>query len=586
MALMGELRRRNIFKVSLAYAIVSWLVTQIADVILPIFHAPDWIMQVLVLFLVLGFPIAVLLAWAYELTPDGLKPSSDVDRSQSITAKTGQKLNYVVISLLAIAVTFMVIDNYVFTDLGDSEFDVGYRRSIAVIPFMNRSATEENAEFLTDGIHDELLTRLAQIADLRVVSRTSVMEYRNTTRNIRQIGEELGVGSILEGGVQRDGDELRINVQLIDALTDEHIWAQTYDRGLSASNLFAIQSEMSASIADQLKATLTDEEQQRIDSVPTESMPALEAYFAGKQAVNLRGTKSLQLAIEHFEHAVDIDPQFSLAWAGLAEAWLELPNYIADTDPARVRLRSSAAANRAIALDPGSPTAAAVLGWHQLLHDYDWSGAEKSFQLALATDATNVNALHWYSHLMSWQGRHEEAIVAAEKALAIDPLSRLMATNYSYILADAGKWDKAFEIGDRTLKDDPFVSLMGDLWIGKMRARRPEAAAAQLLRWANVTGRSNDAAIDLGELLVEAQTNGTSVKVSDDLIVRLQIATEVPEIYAAIGDRENTIASLQNAHRTGTGFRSLLSMRINPSYDFIRDDPRFIELLAKIGLAE
>ena len=583
---LGELRRRNIFKVSLVYALVSWLVVQVADVILPAFNAPAWIMQVLILLLVLAFPIAVLLAWAYELTPSGLVATADVDRTQSITVQTGQKLNHIVIVLLGIAVVFLIGDNYIFVEPQTPQIDVDYRRSIAVLPFINRSADEENAEFLSEGVHDELMTRLAQISDLRVISRTSVMEYKDTTRNIRQIGEELGVGSILEGGVQRADDTVRINVQLIDTRTDEHIWAETYDRELNATNLFEIQSEISMAIAEQLKATLSDQEQERIGVIPTDSMEALEAYFSGKRALNQRGPDSMRIAIDAFKQAVSIDPKFSLAWSGLAEAWLELPNYVAVTDTVRVRIEAAAAANRAIALDPDSPNAAATLGWHQLLHNYDWGGAETSFKDALAVDASNVNALHWYSHLLSWQGKHDEAIAVARKALEADPRSTLMFTNLSYILMDARQWDEAFDIGAEVLQREPYSALMANMWIGKIRARRPLEAAIQLQEWARATGRDVEAAMALGELIVRSQSGEADVEAPEDLIARLEIGAEVPEIYAGLGNAEKTITTLQNAYQTGIGFRSLLSMRINPSYDFIRDDPRFIELLGEIGLAE
>jgi len=583
---LGELRRRNIFKVSLAYAIVSWLLVQIADVALPTFNAPTWVMQVLILLLMLAFPIAVLLAWAYELTPTGLVSTADVDRTQSITVQTGKKLNFIVIALLGIAVAYLAIDNYVLTDPVILQPDVDYRRSLAVIPFINRSADEENAEFFSDGIHDELLTRLAQISDLRVISRTSVMKYKDTTKNMRQIGEELGVGSILEGGVQRAGDVVRINMQLIDARTDEHIWADTYERELNAANLFAIQAEISTTIADELDAQLNDAEQERIGTVPTESMEALEAHFAGRAAVSRRGPDSMLAAIEHFKRAVDIDPQFALAWAGLAEAWLELPNYVSDTDPIRVRTEATAAANRAIALDQDSPDAAAVLGWHQLLHNYDWQSAEQSFQSALAVDASNVNALHWYSHLLSWQGNHNEAIAFARNALEADPLSTLMHTNLEYILADARQWDEAFAVGDAILAREPYSSVMANMWIAKLRAHRFDSAAVQLENWAQATNRDTEVAAELGRIFIALQDSEEPIEFPDELIGRMGVGTEVPEIYAAAGDTEKTITALQSAYKSGVGFRSLLSMRINPSYDFIREDPRFITLLEQIGLGE
>jgi TolB-like protein/tetratricopeptide (TPR) repeat protein len=583
---LGELRRRNIFKVSLAYALVSWLLVQIADVILPTFNAPTWVMQVLVLFLVLAFPIAVLLAWAYELTPTGLVATADVDRTQSITVQTGRKLNNIVVALLGVAVVFLIVDIYVLKEPDTPVVDVDYRRSIAVIPFVNRSADDEDAEFFSDGIHDELLTRLAQISGLRVISRTSVMEYRNTTKNMKQIGEELGVGSILEGAVQRSGDDLRINMQLIDTKTDEHIWADTFDRELTAASVFAIQSEISMTIADALDAELNDAEEKRVRAVPTESMDALEAYFQGKQAVRRRTPEGMLTAIEHFDRAVEIDPRFGLAWSGLAEAWIELPNYVADTDPMHVRTEATAATNRAIALNPDSPNAAATFGWHQLLYNHDWAGSEKSFRNALSLDATNVNALHWYSHLLSWQGQHEEAIATARKALQADPLSILMLTNLSYILADAKQWDEAFKVGEEALSRDAYSSLMANLWIDQMRARRPLDAAIQLQQWAAATQRDIEAARELGELIVRAQSGESDIDIPDDLIEKMDLGTELAEVYAAIGNAEKTIAALQNAQKTGAGFRSLLSMRINPSYDFVRDDPRFVALLQEIGLAD
>jgi len=581
MAILGEMRRRNIFKVSLAYAIVSWLIVQVADIVLPTFNAPQWVMQVLVLMLILLFPIAVLLSWAFELTPEGFKATADIDRTQSITVRTGRKLNHIVIGLLALAVIVLVLENYVFRTEAEPDPDVAYRRSIAVLPFANRSAEEEDAEFLADGIHDELLTRLAKISDLRVISRTSVLEYRNTTRNITEIGQELGVGSILEGGVQRSGEQIRINVQLIDAVTDEHIWADTYDRELSAASVFAIQSEISAAIAKALEAELSEDELERIDAVPTENLAALQAYFAGKQLVERRTTDSLHAAIAAFERAVSFDPAFADAWAGIAEGWLELPAYDAAADPLRVQREASSAVIRAVTLDPDSPLALAALGWHLLLHNYDWDGAEEAFRKALQVEPTNINALHWYSHLLSWQGKQQDAIAAAELALRSDPLSPLMKMNVNYILIDAGRWDEALSFSDLSINDYP--SLGGNLLVGALRSRRGTEVARLLPLWVEATGRDGEAAAELSELVVRALDEEEAVALPAELVERLDLG-EAPEYYAAFRDAENTILSLQNANRSGFGVRSLLSMKINPSYDFVREDPRFMALLEEVGL--
>jgi TolB-like protein len=586
MSLIGELQRRNVIKVSLAYIIVSWLLIQIADVILPTFGAPPWVMPVFVSFVALGLPVAILLAWAFEMTPDGIKATSSVEKTQSTTSITGQRLNYIVISLLALAVVFMVVDNYVLESPQIPAEGVDYRRAIAVIPFVNRSEASENAEFLADGLHDELLTRLAKVADLRVISRTSVMQYRNTTKNVLQIGEELGVGSILEGGVQRSGNTVRINMQLIDARTDEHLWAEIYDSELNAANVFAIQSKISSEIVEALQAKLSPAEQQRISAVPTENMEALEAYFSAKQMLETRSPESLLAAIEEFHKATVFDPDFSLAWAGLAEAWIELPNYSPFADPARVRRESEVATNRAVELDPESPYALAVLGWHKLLNNYDWIGANDAFNRALEIETTNVNALHWQSHLLAWQGRYDEAIFAAKAALDSDPFSILMATNLSYVLGDARLWDQAFEVSDGILRKENYVSALENRWISNMRARRAAEAAKYLRQWASATGRSVEAANELGQQLIRHIDSGIEEELTESTIARLQLRAELAEIYAALGNVEGTIQSLQSSYESGTGIRSLLSLRINPSYDFVRGDPRFVDLLNKIGLAE
>ena len=587
MSLFGELRRRNVFRVSAAYLILSWLLIQIADVMLPTFGAPSWVMQVLVLFLALGFPVAILLAWAFEMTPDGIRPTSSVANLPGNSPQSGQRLNYIVISLLAIAVVFMVVDNYLPEDTANSagnNFD--YRRSIAVLPFANRSAASENAEFLAVGLHDELLTRLAKVSELKVISRTSVMEYEDTTKNMLQIGEELGVGSILEGGVQRSGDTVRINMQLIDARTDEHLWAEIYDGELSAANVFAIQSKISAEIAAALQATLSEAEQQRISAVPTDNMAALEAYFSGQKMLETRSAESLLASIDEFNKSLSHDAEFGLAWAGLAESWIELPNYSPFTDPARVRRESEIAANKAVEFDPESPYALAVLGWHRLLNNYDWAGANEAFESALKIDASNVNALHWKSHLLSWQGKHEEAIVVANAAVDSDPLSVLMETNLFYILSDARKWEQAFEISADILRRELYVSTLENVWVANTRARRAEDAADALRQWAVVTGRDVEAAEEVGRLLILYIDSGKTEKLTESTIANLQMRAELPEVYAALGDFEGTIQALQSAYEGGTGIRSLLSIRINPSYDFVRADPRFIDLLAKVGLEE
>ncbi len=314
MSFFSELKRRNVFKVAVAYIIVAWILLQVSDTLVPALRLPEWFHSGVAFLLILGFPIALIFAWAFELTPEGIKLEKNVVRSESTTHLTSRKLGFGIIGLMAVAILYLVWDNYVLDEapsntagkVADESMaaTVEIDKSIAVIPFINRSAEASDAYFV-DGIHDEILTHLAKLSGIhKVISRTSVERYRGTTKSIPEIAQKLGVTHILEGGVQRAGDRVRINVQLIDAKTDKHLWAGTYDRQLTAANIFAIQSEIATFIAEALRATLSPEEQIRLDSVPTKSLAALEAYFLGKQRVAKRTSVALTEANDFFQQAI------------------------------------------------------------------------------------------------------------------------------------------------------------------------------------------------------------------------------------------------------------------------------------------
>jgi len=583
----GELKRRNVVRVAVAYAIVSWLILQLTDVLIPLLSLPDWIGRLVFLLLVIGFPLSLILAWAFELTPEGIKLEKDVVRSESVTHLTGRKLDFFIIAALSLVLVFVVVDQYVLEEPSLSPEVAESLRSIAVLPFANRSAEEENAAFFSDGIHDELLTRLAKIADLKVISRTSVMKYRDTTKNMRQIGAELGVGSILEGGVQRAGDRVRINVQLIDAQTDEHLWADTYERELSTTNIFSIQSEISVAIAKALRATLTPDEQERLAAVPTESMEALEAYFAGKQLADQRTEVAIEAAIPKFEQAIAYDSNFALAHAGLAYAWLLMPEYSASIDRGLTRTISEEAAARSLELNPDLPEGLTVMAWNHLIHQYDWVLAENLLRKALKVQTNNSDALHWLSHVLSWQGYHDEAIKIAERAVESNPFSPLMKMNLSYILMDARQYERSIKVRDETLELQPdYPELWRNMWLTFLRATLYGDATNAITNWARGTGRNPQAASHLGRLLQRYPETGMPVELPNELLDELEIGSEnLGQIYAAAGDGETALAELRTALDEHAGSRSVLSMKINPLYDFIRDDPRFIEMQEEAGLS-
>jgi TolB-like protein/Tfp pilus assembly protein PilF len=461
MSLITELKRRNVFRVGAAYGIVGWLLVEVSSVFLPTFGAPDWVMKVVSFLVILGFPLAVILAWAFELTPEGIKRETAVEPAESIRHSTGRKLNFAIIALLVVALTYVVLDKYVFeaepegvhaltqaehakgaTEQASGAEPAGREKSIAVLPFANRSVKEEDA-FFVDGMHDDILTHLAKIRSLKVISRTSVMEYRDTEKNMKTIGRELGAASILEGGVQRSGDHVRINMQLIDAETDDHLWAEIFDRQLTAENLFSIQTEIATAIAEALRAALSPEERDRLAAVPTENLEAYEAYLIGRQRLADRTTGAFVKAVEYFERAIRLDPAFALAYVGLAEAYV-LQVFYSGLPPEETLEKGRVAAEQALKLDDQLGEAYNALAAIKEDMD-DFKGAEAAYKRALELNPNHVGTYHWYGYMLRDGGRPEEALALHRRAIELDPLSGIIMTNMVGDLLALGRYDEAME---------------------------------------------------------------------------------------------------------------------------------------------
>ena len=447
MSFIKELQRRNVIKVGAVYVVVAWLLVQIADTTFPILQLPDWTVTLVTVLLLIGFPIALIFAWAFELTPEGIKLEKNVVRSESITHLTGRKLDFYIIGLMAVAIIYLVLDNYVPEKASPPTIEdvttsapAEIARSIAVLPFRNRSASAEDAYFV-DGIHDDILMQLTKLSSLeKVISSTSMEQYRDTNKSLPQIGRELGVATILEGGVQRAGDRVRINVQLIDAATDEHLWAESFDRQLTAENIFAIQSEIAIAVAEALQATLSEDEQQRLATVPTESLPALEAYFLGRQSLATRATDNLTKAADLFQRAIELDPDFALAYAGLADAY-QLQAFYVGLPQDEMNAKSELAINKALELDDRLGEAYASLGLLKL--NTDPKSAEAAFKRALTLNPNYSSAHQWYCWLLDMLGRAEESLAHSKIAVELDPLSPTVNHTLGWSYVELGRYDEA-----------------------------------------------------------------------------------------------------------------------------------------------
>jgi TolB-like protein len=428
LSLFDELKRRKVFRVAIAYVVGAWVIVQVTDIVADNFNAPDWVMQMIIALLVVGLPVSLILAWAFDLTPEGIIRAQDDDTSEPALSNTQ---TYGLLGGMFAAVAVIL---YLIWPQTPPPPPTAFDNSIAVLPFANDSVAEENAEFFAVGMHDELLTRLADITALKVISRTSVMEYRDTTKNMRQIGEELGVVYLLEGRVQRAGDRLRIIIQLIDAASDEHLWQDTYDRELTAENIFAVQAEMATSIATELHQTLSPEMTAKLDERPTQNTRAYDFYLSGE--VYLKRLQA-DVAARQFERAIEEDPMFALAWAALSRAhsraYWEGRDRIGEQHLEKAR----DAAATAFKLVPNLPQAHFAMGYFYM---YVTREHEKSLAALLeaARDmAGSSEVQQTIAEVQRRVGDFEASIATTARAIELDPRNtRLLlqqATSYAYI---------------------------------------------------------------------------------------------------------------------------------------------------------
>ncbi|MEE4638361.1 MAG: tetratricopeptide repeat protein, partial [Wenzhouxiangella sp.] len=454
-SLFTELKRRNVFRVGLFYIVSAWLVIQVAETILPIFDVPGVALRAVVLILVLGFPPALIFAWIFELTPEGLKLDKNAQTNPSAKSQIADKLNVATLVVAILAIGLLAFDRLVpeperiraagtvptiesrpgFEAATTSNLSAGddvigtqpesiSRQSVAVLPFTTRSSDPEDA-FFTDGMHDDLLTQLAKIAALKVISRTSVMEYQDTTKKLPEIARELGVAAVVEGGVQRAGNRVRINAQLIEADTDLHLWAETYDRELSAENIFEIQTEIVRSIALALEATLTSSEEEQLSQILTDNLAAWEAYRRGLHLLNGITAVEAQQAAAEARRAIDLDPQFAAAYGLLARAHMT-DFWFFGADPAdRTAAGRAIAAGREIDADsPQLDTAEAYFHYWGFL-DYDRALAAVDRALLAIPNDAELYKVRGYA--LRRAGRFAETIEAFERAHVLDPRSSVAA---------------------------------------------------------------------------------------------------------------------------------------------------------------
>ncbi len=453
----AELKRRNVYKVAAAYAVAAWLLIQIATQVFPFFQIPNWAVQLVVLLLVLGFPVAMILSWAFEITPEGIKREEEIDRRKSIARKTGRKLTALVVVLAAAAVGLMVF-RLVRSQAGSREQSALTlpieSKSIAVLPFENLSDEKANAYFAA-GIQDEILTRLSKIADLKVISRTSTEHYQSVPGNLSEIAQQLGVAHILEGSVQKQGDRIRVAVKLIKAANDSYLWAEIFDRNIT--DIFSVETEVAKTIADQLQAKLTGREQQVIAAKPTDNPGAYDAYLRGL-AYTLRtlNTPANYLgAQKYFREAVRLDPKFALAWALLSN--VDARGYrtlnLQPTDALREEARQ--AADTALTLQPHLGEALVAKGYYYFGCLKDLKTAVGYFEQARQFLPNSSRIPEALAYITRSQGEWERSESYFKEAGRLDPRNVSLLTRHAQLYITLRRFPDAARKLDQILQITP-----------------------------------------------------------------------------------------------------------------------------------
>ena len=585
MSLFVELKRRNVFRVGAAYVVVSWLLLQVFDVIAPILELPPWAPKLLLLLIAIGFIPALVFAWAFELTPEGVKLEKDVDRSVSVSRQTGRKLDRVIIGVLVAVIFMMVAERLWFTGPDEQQQAAvsvpvsGLAKSIAVLPFDTRSMIESDRYF-SAGIHDDLLTQLAKIEAIKVISRTSVMQYENTTRPLREIAAELGVATILEGGIQRAGDRVRINAQLIEAESDTHLWAETWDKELTASNIFEIQSELATLIASALRAELAPEVQRRIDEQPTESLEAYELTLRGRYLMDKEMTEeNLDSAASLFREAIRLDPQYAAAWAGLAQALAELVGWHYRPEK-ELWPQARQAAEKAVELDPNLSDALLALGDMQRM-ERQYEEGEKTFLKAIELSPGSADAHSRYSDLLRDAQRLEESLYEIRRAVELDPHLMRIRESLLQNIYFGRDFDGVLEEANAVLELEPGAAGAW-YWKSLALALKGDFAAAEeaMLKAIELDPGNSYYGIGLAYVYAWNGRRDAVEGIMENAEQKGFSLVEIGLVYGVLGDLDLAFKYMDRALEETPA--ALYYIAADPSADPMRKDPRWQEFLDRL----
>jgi len=573
----AELKRRNVYKVAAAYAVVAWLLMQVASQIFPFFEIPNWVVRLVVLLLIIGFPIALIIAWAFEATPEGIKRTEVADAAGQ--RSRGGAWIYIVLIGVALSVGLFFVGRYT-AGHGTSQVrevtTASHGKSIAVLPLINESGDPKD-EYFSDGLSEELIAALAQISGLKVIGRSSSFRFKERKEEPKTIGEKLGVSTLLDGTVRKQGDRVRIVAELVNAADGIQLWTRTFDRELK--DIFAVQEEIAKAVAESLKVTLLGSQDRPAQRGAPSNVEAHNAYLQGHFLFLRRNLEDYRKAVGYFDQAIRLDPDYALAYAERSEAWTFIGDLTGQREPAWSKARSDA--ERAVAIAPALAEARAALGWVRFFVDWKFAEGLSDLKRAKELSPSNPTANDLLARVILYLGRLDEAERQARHAVELDPLSVIAQGNLARVLLFAGKLDEADAAARKAAELQP-TSASSHRWqvvAAVLRGDRETALGEAQLE--------PDEGYRRFELALAQQIQGDRQAANAalaDLIAngRDNLAYQIAEVYAVRGEKDKAFEWLQIAldnHDTG-----MLALLVDPLLHSLHSDPRYKNLLAKLGL--
>lgn len=548
-----EMRRRHVFQIAAGYAAFAFVIIQLADLTYPSLGLPEWAYPATVYGVLIASPLVLILAWIYDITREGIRRTDPLPDAFDAHARA----------------TFPAV----FTP-----------RSVAILPFANLSADPEN-EYFSDGITEDIIARAARIRNLKVISRTSVMQYRGTQKSVREIGRELGVAAILEGSIRRTGDRVRIVAQLVDARTDAHKWAETYDRVLE--DIFAIQSDVANHIAAALQAELSPQEQERVTNQPTENLDAYDLYLRARHEWNRRTPDALVRSADLLKRALELDPKFALAWAGLADTYVTLGIY-GTQPPHEVMPLARDAAEQALRVDATLVEALTALAAYHAIYQWDFGSATRAFDAAMEMSPQYATAPQWLAmNVLVPLARFEEAENMMARVVELDPLSPVMNASLAVLEYYKRDFELAAEICTDILATHPdFIFAQYFRGLAYEQLGHTDLAIDGLTRSARVAPSSENRSALAHALIGAGQTEPAKQilrQLEEDARTHYVSPVQLAQPYAALGEFDRALSLLEEARQQRSA--DLIWIGVRPTFDPVRNDPRFQRLLAEMHLA-